>query len=150
MEAFPERSPTHRGQIPPDRQLPSSKNKVERIGRQTKGLFEDFTQWVELRLRLFQLDVQDKIQKKANEAIIKIAPFVVGALGGLFLLVTAALFIGWWLGHPAWGFLVVTGLLFLVAGVLYARSKRLDAEKDHDVDWSRSNGAAEDRESTAA
>lgn len=141
MEAFPEQSPTTVPPAPADRQLPAGRNKVERIGRQTKGLFEDFTQWVELRLRLFQLDVQEKVRTKANEAAIKVAPFIVAALGGLFALVTAALFIGWWLGHPAWGFLIVTGLLFLVTGILYAKSKRLDADKEHDVDWT-SNGEA--------
>lgn len=142
MESIPERSPDIRPPVAPDHQLPSGRNKVQRISRHTKGLFEDFTQWVELRLRILQLDVQEKIRTKANEAAIKVAPFIVGALAGFFLLITASLFIGWWLGHPAWGFLVVTGLLFLVAGILYARSKRLDVEKEHDVDWSRSNGQA--------
>lgn len=142
MEAIPEQSPVARPEVSADRQLPEGRNKVERIGRQTRGLFDDFTEWVELRLRLFQLDIQEKVRTKANEAVIKVAPFIVAALGGLFALVTAALFVGWWLGHPAWGFLVITGLLFLVTGVLYARSKRLDAEKAHDVDWSRTNGEA--------
>lgn len=142
MEAIPERAPASRPQVSADHQLPEGRTKVARIGRQTKGLFDDFTQWVELRLRLFQLDVQDKIKTKANEAAIKVAPFIVAALAGLFSLITAALFIGWWLGHPAWGFLIVTAVLFLVTGILYARSKRLEAEKEHDVDWSRSNGAS--------
>ena len=139
MEAIPDRSLAERERTPPSRQLPKGKNKVERIGHQAKGIFDDFTQWVELRLRLFQLEIQEKIRTKASEAAIKVAPFIVGALGGLFLLVTIALFLGWWLGHPAWGFLIVTGMLFLVAGILYAKSKSLDAE-EHDVDWSSANG----------
>ena len=139
MEAIPDRSLAERDKTPPSRQLPTGKNKVERIGQQAKGIFDDFTEWVELRLRLFQLEIQEKIRTKANEAAIKVAPFIVGALGGFFLLITIALFVGWWLGHPAWGFLVVTGVLFLVAGMLYARSKKLDSE-EHDVDWSSTNG----------
>lgn len=139
MEAIPDQALAERDQTPPSRQLPKGKNKVERIGQQAKGIFDDLTQWIELRLRLFQLEIQEKIRAKANEAVIKVSPFLVGALGALFLLVTIALFVGWWLGHPAWGFLIVTGTLFVVAGVLYAKSKRLDAEQ-HDVDWSRTNG----------
>ncbi|SRR5690554_2020354 len=141
MEVIPERTPATHPPATTDHQLPEARSKVQRITRQTKSLFEDFTQWVELRLRLFQLDVQEKIRTKANEAAIKVAPFIVGALAGFFLLITAALFLGWWLGHPAWGFLIITALLFLVAAILYARSKRLEM-KEHDVDWSSSNGQA--------
>lgn len=136
-------------------------NKVRRIGQQTRGLFDDFSSWVELRLRLFQLDVQDRVQKKVDEAFrtaaIKGAPIIVGLLTGLFALVTAALFIGWALGHPAWGFLVVTGLLGLITAGMFARSRRLDRERaEVDVteeaatDSSASNGQSTDRPGLAA
>lgn len=135
METLPERSQTV--ETRPERQLPSGKNKVERLSSQTKGLFDDFTSWVELRLKLFQMEIQEKVQAKVNEAIIKIAPLVVGALAGLFALVTVALFVGWWLGHPAWGFLSVTLLLGLVTGGLFAKKKQLDKEDSQ----ASSNGA---------
>lgn len=109
------------------------KNKVQRIGGQTRGLFEDFTSWIELRMRLFQLDVQERIQKKVDEAILKAAPVVTGVLAGLFALVTAALFVGWALGHPAWGFLVVTGLLLLITAILHARARRISS-RNREVD----------------
>lgn len=116
------------------------------MGSQTRGLFDDFTSWVELRLRLFQLDVQERIQKKVDEAVIKAAPVVVGVLSGFFALVTAALFIGWALGHPAWGFLVVTGVLLLITGVLFARSRRLRSEgREVDITASSTNGAGSTR-----
>ncbi|MEX1055276.1 MAG: phage holin family protein [Rhodothermales bacterium] len=120
------------------------KNKIERIGEQTKGLFDDFTGWVEVRLKLFQLEMQEKIQGKVNEAIIKIAPAVAGALTGLFLLVTIALFIGWWLGHPAWGYLVVTGMLGLVTALLASRARRLNTRAGEKKDRAVSaNGSPE-------
>ena len=145
MEALPEPRTTP---APPERRLPSGKNKVERISAQTKGLFDDFTTWVELRLKLFQAEVQEKVETKVNEAIIKIAPFVAAAIGGFFALVTLALFLGWWLGHPAWGFLCVTLLFAVITGILLMRKKRLDKEKQDDTDEARSrppsstNGAA--------
>lgn len=142
MEATPQPSTSSPSAGPPAADSGAAKNKVQRIGNQTRGLFEDFTSWVELRLRLFQLEVQERIQKKVDEAIIKVAPVVVGALAGLFALVTAALFVGWALGHPAWGFLVITGLLLLVTGVLFARSRRLSREgRGVDVTASSNNGS---------
>lgn len=126
MEALPQRT---QEVAPPERQLPSNRNKVERIGDQTKGLFDDFTSWVELRLKLFQAEVQEKVESKVNESVIKIAPFVAAAIGGFFALVTLALFLGWWLGHPAWGFLCVTVLFVILTGALMARKKRLEKQQ---------------------
>lgn len=141
MEASPPRPLGTSAEGPARAGSSDRKNKVQRIGSQTRGLFEDFTSWVELRLRLFQVDVQDRIRKKVDEAIIKAAPVAVGLLGGFFALVTAALFIGWALGHPAWGFLIVTGLLFLTTGALYARSRRLADKREVEITGTSTNGA---------
>ncbi len=129
MEALPEHT---RQAAQPDRQLPSGRNKVERISEQTKGLFADFTSWVELRLKLFQAEIQEKIESKVNQAVVKIAPFVAGAIAGFFALVTLALFLGWWLGHPAWGFLSVTLLFAVITGALQVRKKRLEKRREHE------------------
>jgi uncharacterized membrane protein YqjE len=148
MEAPPQRFPASPSTASPDVHAPPDRrtagNRVQRIGSQTRALFGDVTSWVELRLRLFQLEVQERIQKKVDEAIIKVAPVVVGLLAGFFALITAALFVGWALGHPAWGFLVITGLLLLVAGVLYARSRRLGREGE-EVDISPSSTDGQSR-----
>jgi uncharacterized membrane protein YqjE len=148
MEAPPQRFPASPSTAPPDVHAPpdrrtGGRNPVQRIGSQTRALFGDVTSWIELRLRLFQLEVQERIQRKVDEAIIKVAPVVVGILAGFFALITMALFVGWALGHPAWGFLVVTGLLLLVAGLLYARSRRLGREgQEVDISPSPSDGRA--------
>lgn len=106
---------------------------MRRIGDHTRGLFEEFSTWLELRLRLFQVDVQDRIQKKVEEAIGKAAPIVLGLLTLFFLLVTIALFAGRALGHPAWGFLIVTGFLLVVTLILWVRSRRI-ARARNDAD----------------
>ena len=115
---------------------------VHRIGNETRGLLEDFTAWVELRLRLVQLDVQGYIRQKIDEATLKAALIIASLVSGLFVLITLALFAGWALGHPAWGFLVVTGLLLLWTGILYARNRRVRARKPDGTDISRLSGEA--------
>ncbi len=109
-------------------EVPRGTGKVGRIGQETRGLFEDFTAWVELRLRLVQMDVQDYIRQKTDEVILKVALAAAGLLTGLFALITLALFAGWLFGRPAWGFLAVTGLLLSWTGLLYARYRRKAAE----------------------
>lgn len=111
----------------PADEAPRGTGKARRIGRETRGLFEDFAAWVELRLRLAQLDVQGYIRQKIDEAALRIALAVAGFLSGLFALVTLALFAGWLFGHPAWGFLSITGLLLLWTGLLYVRHRRAAA-----------------------
>jgi hypothetical protein len=133
MEATPPLPITKRtpdSDAPEPRLLKSSQNKVERISAETRGIFGDFSSWVELRLKLFQVEIQERIQTKVNETIIKVAPVAAGAITGFFGLITLALFLGWWLGHPAWGFLIVTVMLALVTGVLLARKKRMDMDKN--------------------
>lgn len=97
------------------RQLPPGDNNVERIMNHMRALVEDVIAWVELKIKLTQLEVEEKIEKKINEVALTVIVATLGALGGFFLLVTVALALGAWLGHPAWGFLIVTLLLFTLA-----------------------------------
>lgn len=132
MEALPQPQ-----EAPPERRLPSGRNKVGRISEQTKGLFDDFTSWVELRLKLFQADIQEKVEKKVDAIVIKVAPLVSAAIAGFFGLLTLALFLGWWLGHPAWGFLCVTLLFVLATGALVVRKNRLEKKTEQEASWRR-------------
>lgn len=128
MEHLPERTNSDPGdgspKQPTSRQLPSGKRSVERITDQSKGLVDDVKAWVDLRIKLAQVEVEQRIQAKVNELALRIAPIIVGALGGLFLLATLALGLGWWLGQTFWGFLIVTLLLLLVAAVLRVVGQR--------------------------
>ena len=111
----------------------SSRAKIERIASESKGLVDDVKEWVDLRLKLVKTEVQAEVSEKMNDVVQDVLPIavpaVIVAVGVLFLLVTAALGIGWWLGRPFWGFLVVTGLLFFVA--LVARRVLLRKQKAH-------------------
>lgn len=124
MEQLPERTEAP-SRITVARDRPAPLSKVERMTEETKGLVGDLTSWVELRLKLTQLEVEERVEARLNDLIIKVIIGVVAGIAGLFALITLALAIGAWLGHPAWGFLVVTVLLLLVAGALRAAQPHL-------------------------
>jgi len=92
----------------------------------------------ELRLKLFQHEIQEAVQAKVQsvrqQVVLGVVLALLAALGGLFLLVAAALFIGWALGHPAWGFLIVGVVLMIGALVVMDRLKAsLKPAPVHDV-----------------
>lgn len=93
--------------------------KVERIAQQSKGLFDDVKEWVDLKIKFTWLEIQAEIEARQQDVIFGAILVFVGLLALVFALVTGALGLGAWLGHPAWGFLIVTGLLLLVMGIVY-------------------------------
>ena len=125
------------------RQLPPGGTPVERLSMQTKGLAEDVKDWVELRIRLVQTEVEEKIQQKVHQVVMRMIPLVLGGLAGLFLLVTIALAPGSWLGAYAWGFLIVTAVLGIVAGILMYRNRHMmaDPRMHHEVDKERTQAS---------
>lgn len=129
MESYSERPrQVAGGAVPPDHQLPSGANKLERIAQHSKGLVDDLTAWVDLKVKLVQLDVERKVQEKATAALVKAIPLVFFALAAFFVLVTLALGLGWWLGHPFWGFLIVTVLLGIGGLILKRASPRIQQQ----------------------
>ena len=107
------------------RQLPPGDNNVERIMRHMRALVEDMTAWVELKIKLTQLEIEERIEKKINEVALTVIVAALAGLGGFFMLVTVALAVGAWLGHPAWGFLIVTLLLFSLAFLVRAAKPQI-------------------------
>jgi len=93
--------------------------KVERIAQQSIELFDDIKEWIDLKIKFTWLEVEAKIDAKKKDVLVGALLGVLGVLGIVFALITSALGLGAWLGHPAWGFLMVTGLLFLTAGLVY-------------------------------
>ena len=93
--------------------------KVERIAQESKGLFDDVKEWIDLKIKFTWLEVQAEINARKQDAVVGAILAFLGVLGLVFALLTGALGLGAWLGHPAWGFLIVTGVLFLTAGVVY-------------------------------
>lgn len=115
---------------------PSANDAIDSITNQTRGLFEDLTSWMELKIQYVILDYQEQLTKKVKGAAFEIGALAIFGLGVLFGLVALALGLGVLLGHAGWGFLVVMLLLVLVALVVRAVGKRIsrtDKRKSIDI-----------------
>ena len=104
--------------------------KIERIAGHTAGLIEDLKAWFELKIEFAVLDFKEEI--KSTWVQFAFHTWFLGVLmaAGLFGLVALAFGLGTWLGHPAWGFLAVAGLLVVVAVVIRLVGKMVRKRAD--------------------
>ena len=102
----------------------SPNDPIENITNQTKGLFEDLTSWMELKIQYVILDYKEQAIKKALGLGLELGALALFGIGMFFGLVALALALGTWLNHYAWGFLIVMGILVLVGLVLGAIGRR--------------------------
>lgn len=99
---------------------PATGNKVQRIAQHTQQLVDDLKEWVDLRVELARIELEERVEAKANEIALAVVVVGIALLAVVFGLVTIAFALGAWLGHPAWGFLIVTLLLVLLVVVIRA------------------------------
>ena len=97
---------------------PPPESRFERIATHAQGVVDDVRQWVDLRLDLAVMDLESTLDERLNRVAIGIIMAVFGGLAAFFLLTTVAIGLGWLLGHPFWGFLIVTLGLGTVALVV--------------------------------
>lgn len=93
-------------------------SKLRRIAAHTQGLFTDLREWIDLRIDLAILEVEERIDEAKNEFALGLTVAIFGFFAALFSLTTVALGVGWLLGHPFWGFLAVSVSLLLIVAVL--------------------------------
>ncbi len=79
---------------------------------------EDLREWIDLRIDLAILEVEETVDDLRNEVALGLTLAFFGFFAALFVFTTAALGLGWLLGHPFWGFLIVSGVLLLVVAAL--------------------------------
>lgn len=95
---------------------------MTRIAAHTQGLVEDLREWIDLRLDLVVLDLEEKVNDLKNQIGQGVVLALLAFFTALFALTTAALGLGWALGHPFWGFLIVfAALAITTAG--FAKAK---------------------------
>ncbi len=92
--------------------------KLGRIAGHTQGLVEDLREWIDLRLDLAILEMEEKVDALRNEVALGVTLAFFGFFAALFGFTTVALGLGWLLGHPFWGFLIVSVVLLLVVTAL--------------------------------
>ncbi|MFB6274355.1 MAG: phage holin family protein [Salinibacter sp.] len=88
--------------------------KAQRIAAHTQGLFEDLREWIDLRIDLAILEVEERLDETKNDIALGLILAIVSFFAALFALTTIALGVGMLLGHSFWGFLAVTVALFLI------------------------------------
>jgi len=123
MESLDDRSSVPNGEHSLD-DVPEG-GKLERIAAHTQGLVTDLREWIDLRIDLAILEVEERIDEAKNEVALGVTLAVFGFFAALFTLTTIALGVGWLLGHPFWGFLAVTVALILVVVTLQATQPAL-------------------------
>lgn len=109
-------------------QLPAAGNRVDRITQHSRSLIDEVTHWADLKVKLIRVDLEEKIEAKKIQIGLGVGMALVGFFAVLFLLTTIALGLGAWLGHPAWGFLIVTTVLFLIVLAMKMAMPRLVAK----------------------
>ena len=88
--------------------------KVSRIAAHTQGLFADLREWIDLRVDLAILEVEERLDAFKNDLALGITLALFAFFAAFFSLTTVALGVGWLLGHPFWGFLAVSVALILI------------------------------------
>ena len=91
---------------------------VDQVLAHGRELGQDLLDWVDLKIQAERLKLVEELNTRLNLAADLALAGALAALGTFFLLVAAALGLGAWLGHPAWGFLGV-GLVFVVVGAAF-------------------------------
>lgn len=93
---------------------PTRTTKVGRISQQTKGLVEDIRTWVDLKMQFTQLDLEDRVDRKVNEAAKGAVVASIGLIALVFVLLTTAIGLGQLFDNMFYGFLAVTGVILVL------------------------------------
>lgn len=137
-----------------DSSAPSSDGTLGRIAGETQGLIDDLREWIDLRLDLAVIEMEERVDKLRNEVTLGLTLAVLGFFAGLFVLTTLALGLGWALGRPFWGFLIVAAVLVVIVGGLASARpnlappsqlfKKLRGDRHADAEQSPTQPAPED------
>ncbi|ABC46314.1 hypothetical protein SRU_1877 [Salinibacter ruber DSM 13855] len=87
---------------------------MSRIASHTQGLFADLREWIDLRVDLAILEMEERLDAFKNDLALGLTVAVFAFFAAFFSLTTVALGVGWLLGHPFWGFLAVSVALILI------------------------------------
>lgn len=92
--------------------------KIGRLSSEARGLVDDTRQWVDAKLRLFELDLEEKLDGIANKMIAGAAVVFFAALALIFGLTALSLFLGTLWDNEALGFVVVALASFVIALII--------------------------------
>lgn len=99
-----------------------SRASLSHLAGETRALWEDMREWVDLRVELVQVDIEERIQKAANEIMAVLLAAVLGLFAMAFLLHGISVWLGRLLGATEWGYVLV-GLVLAIAALIVRRVK---------------------------
>ena len=92
--------------------------KISKIVGTAKSVTEELANVVDLKVKLVQTDLEDKVNEKVNIAIQKSIGIALIGLVAFFALIGLALLIGEYLGSEGYGFLIISGIILLITLVM--------------------------------
>ncbi len=98
---------------------PTPSGKIGRLTNEAMGLVGDTRQWVDAKLRLFELDFEAKLDGIASRVVAGATVVFMAALALVFGLVALALLLGDLWGRQSLGFVAVAGGCFLAAVLIH-------------------------------
>ena len=93
--------------------------RLERLANEVRGLVEDVRTWIDLKIKLIEIEVEERVRDVLNRVVVSVAIGILAFLALVFVLVTAALALGTWWDSMLLGFLAVTLLLVVLTTLVY-------------------------------
>jgi Putative Actinobacterial Holin-X, holin superfamily III len=93
--------------------------KLTRVTGHARGLMEELRVWIDLKIQRAVTGIREDVEAKGKQVALDVLAGLVALAGLQFALVALALGLSVWVG-PVWGFVIVSGLLFGGAALLYA------------------------------
>ena len=89
------------------------------------GLVDNLYKYVQTNIEIAKVEVQEKIEDTVKKVALIAVLAITGTLFLIFVLITLSLFLNKVLESQYLGFLIVTGILGIVCGVVYMKIKPL-------------------------
>jgi len=93
-------------------------SKLGSLARETRSLLTDVKDWIDLRVQLLQIEVEERIESAAHKIISLIVVAILGLFAVLFLLLAIAEAVGIWLGHPSYGYIFVAVIMIILTWIV--------------------------------
>ncbi len=110
------------------RQGPRLEGKLGRVSDHARGLVDELTVWIDLKIQHAVKGVRDDMEARGKQVAVDAIAVAIALVSGLFALIAAAFGLSIWVG-PFWGFLIVSMVLALIAFVMHRVNSRRRARR---------------------
>ena len=114
--------------------------KLTRVSGHARSLMDELRVWVDLKIQRAVTGIREDVEARGKKVALDVLAGLVAIAGLQFALVALALGLGRWVGL-GWGFVIVSGLLFGGAALLYALNHRKRGGRSIPVEGVRDTAA---------